>query len=297
VRPMPFVAGGEGYARVLNPLAENEAYLRRSLLETLARRAVYNLSRMHGDIRLFEIGSVFEPRAGELPHEELRVGALVMGRRAPRHFTDLKSPEFDAWIAYAAWDAKALAIETARAAFPGANVVIESPLSGDSGALWSIVVDDRRSGEIRQVTLDAPVWAAPAFGIELSLGELESAPVAPRGQSAHQSFEYAAVAAPRYMALPTTPAADMDLALLVPESVRAEQVEQVVRRVSGRLLEAMELFDRYVGQGVEPGYRSLAWRLTFRHAERTLRDKEIDARRSEILRALADELNVRHRTA
>ena len=74
-------------------------------------------------------------------------------------------------------------------------------------------------------------------------------------------------------------------------------MEQVVRRVSGRLLEAVQLFDRYVGQGVEPGYRSLAWRLTFRHAERTLRDKEIDARRSEILRALADELNVRHRTA
>jgi phenylalanyl-tRNA synthetase beta chain len=89
----------------------------------------------------------------------------------------------------------------------------------------------------------------------------------------------------------------MDLALLVPESVHADQVERVVRRVSGRLLEAMQLFDRYVGQGVEPGYRSLAWRLTFRHAERTLRDKEIDARRSEILRALADELNVRHRTA
>jgi phenylalanyl-tRNA synthetase beta chain len=297
VRPMPFVAGGEGYVRVLNPLAENEAYLRRSVLETLAKRAEYNLSRMHGDIRLFEIGSVFEPRAGELPREELRVGALVMGRRAPRHFTDLKSSEFDAWATYAAWDAKALAIETARAAYPGADIVLDAPLTSDSGALWSMVVDGRRIGQVRQVTLDAPVWAAPAFGVELSLGELDSAPVAPRGQSAHRSFDYAAVAASRYRPLPTTPAAEMDLALLVPESVHADQVERVVRRVSGRLLEAMQLFDRYVGQGVEPGYRSLAWRLTFRHAERTLRDKEIDARRSEILRALADELNVRHRTA
>ena len=50
-----------------------------------------------------------------------------------------------------------------------------------------------------------------------------------------------------------------------------------MRRVSGKLLEGVELFDRYVGQGVEPGYRSLAWRLTFRHAERTLRDREMDA--------------------
>jgi phenylalanyl-tRNA synthetase beta chain len=95
----------------------------------------------------------------------------------------------------------------------------------------------------------------------------------------------------------STPASEFDLALLVPDEIRAEQVEAAVRRVSGKLLEKLELFDRYVGQGVEPGQRSLAWRLTFRHGERTLRDKEIEARRSDILRALADELNVRPRTS
>jgi phenylalanyl-tRNA synthetase beta chain len=66
---MPFVAGGEGFVRVTNPIAENEAYLRREMLDTLARRAEYNLARMQGDLRLFEIGSVFEPRRGRLPQE------------------------------------------------------------------------------------------------------------------------------------------------------------------------------------------------------------------------------------
>ena len=69
-KPLPFVPGGPDFVRVLNPLAENESYLRREILETLARRAEYNLSRMEGDIRLFEIGSVFEPRPGGLPHED-----------------------------------------------------------------------------------------------------------------------------------------------------------------------------------------------------------------------------------
>jgi phenylalanyl-tRNA synthetase beta chain len=297
VRPMPFVAGGEGHVRVLNPLAENEAYLRRSVLETLARRAEYNLSRMHGDIRIFEIGSVFEPRAAQLPHEELKVGALVMGRREPRHFTDLKSPEFDAWINYCEWDAKALAANIGRTAYPGADIRLEPASTNSDGALWSISVDGRRLGEVRRIALDAPVWALPAFGVELSLGQLESAPIAPHGESVYRPFDYHAVVAARYQPVPTTPSAEVDLALLVPESVHAEEVERVIHRVSGRLLEALQLFDRYVGQGVEPGYRSLAWRLTFRHAERTLRDKEIDARRSDILRALADELNVRHRSA
>src|SRR6185369_7088190 len=102
----------------------------------------------------------------------------------------------------------------------------------------------------------------------------------------------------RYRELPITPASEFDLALLVPEAIRAEQVEDVMRRVSGRLLERVELFDRYVGSGVEAGHRSLAWRLTFRHAERTLRDREIETRRSDTLvRHLADELAAFRRRA
>ena len=113
VRPMPFVVGGEGFVRLTNPLSENEAYLRREILDSLARRAEYNLSRMNSDIRIFEIGSVFAPSKDETPSEELRVAALVMGRRSPPHFSDPKSPDFDAWIAYDHWDAKALAEELA----------------------------------------------------------------------------------------------------------------------------------------------------------------------------------------
>jgi len=60
-RPTPFVAGGDEHVRVLNPLAENEAHLRRTVLESLARRAEYNLTHMQGNVRLYEIGSAFEP--------------------------------------------------------------------------------------------------------------------------------------------------------------------------------------------------------------------------------------------
>jgi phenylalanyl-tRNA synthetase beta chain len=147
------------------------------------------------------------------------------------------------------------------------------------------------------VPLDAPVWAAAAYGVELSLGTIDSSQVAPQGASAHRPFERPLAAVSRYIAVPTVPASEFDLALLVPDAVRGEQVEAVVRRVSGKLLERIELFDRYMGKGVEAGHRSLAWRLTFRHAERTLRDREIEARRTDILKALADELNVRQRSS
>ena len=294
VRPMPFVAGGPDFVRVTNPLAENEAYLRREILDTLARRAEYNLARMQRDIRIFEIGSVFEPSGGELPREELRVGLLVMGRREPPHFTDPKSPDFDAWATYAEWDAKALAQLIGGVAYPTAGIALTDGTSRD--VLWDVLADNKSIGKVRHVVLDAPVWAAPAFGIEISLGVIESAQVAPPGAGARRPFERPSPTVRRYEPLPTTPASEFDLALSVPDAVRAEQVEEVITRVSGKLLERVALFDRYVGHGVEPGHRSLAWRLTFRHAERTLREREIDARRTDILKALADELNVRQRT-
>ncbi|MEP6493754.1 MAG: phenylalanine--tRNA ligase subunit beta [bacterium] len=294
-RPMPFVVGGDGFIRVTNPLSENEAYLRRDVLDTLARRAEYNLARMQGNVRLFEIGSVFAPRANALPHEELHVGMLVMGRRQPPHFTDPKSPEFDAWATYDQWDAKNLAQVVAQSAYPSATVALRD--ADDPAVLWSVLANEETVGVVRRVVLDAPVWASTAFGIELSLGVINSAQVAPPGESAHAPAVRATLVVARYHPLPSTPAAEFDLALLVPAQVRAEQIEAVMRRVSGKLLERVELFDRYVGPGVESGHSSLAWRLTFRHAERTLRDKEIEARRADILRALSDELNVRHRTS
>jgi phenylalanyl-tRNA synthetase beta chain len=295
VRPMPFVAGGPDFVRVSNPLAENEACLRREILDTLARRAEYNLARMQRDIRIFEIGSVFEPTAAELPREELRIGLLVMGRRQPPHFTDPKSTDFDAWVTIGEWDAKGLGQSIAQAAHPAATIELRD---GDvDSVLWDVLADGNRIGVIRRIALDAPVWAAPAFGVEISLGVIESSQVAPPGEAARRPFDRPAPTVRRYQPLPTTPASEFDLALSVPDAVRAEQVENVIKQVSGKLLERLALFDRYVGHGVEAGHRSLAWRLTFRHAERTLREREIEARRADILKALADELNVRQRTS
>jgi len=289
-RPLPFVSGADlGFVRVANPIAENEAYLRRDVLDTLARRAEYNLARMQRDVRLFEIGSVFLPSGETLPREELRVALIVMGHRRPPHWTETRPPDFDEW------DAKGLAEELGRAGHPQASVVLEPDM--DSDGIWSIVVDGARCGSVRRVALDAPVWAAPAYGVELTLLQVPSGFVAQPGSARYD----AAPAAQKphhvqYRALPATPAAEFDLALIVPNDMPAARVEQVIRAASGELLEQLTLFDEYRGDAVPNGYRSLAWRLTFRHPERTLRDKEVAGRREKLLRTLEGELGVRQRT-
>jgi phenylalanyl-tRNA synthetase beta chain len=280
---MPFVAGGKGgTVRVTNPLAEDEAYLRGDLLTTLISRAEYNLARMQGNVRLFEIGTAFfagegppalpGPKKAALPREEMHVAALVMGQRQPTHFTKPVPESYDEW------DLKYLADIVANAAFPSGSVKL-IPGSGDT--LWTISVDGTTVGTARRLTLDAPVWARPAFGLEINLEALEQG----RGT------------ARKYRAVPATPRAQVDLALLAPTQVTAAQIEDVIRREAGALLETLTLFDEFTGQGIPDGSRSLAWALTFRDPERTLMDKEVQGRTEKIVKALEGELGVRQRTA
>jgi len=287
-RPMPFVAGAdETHPRVSNPLAENEAHLRTSLLETLARRTEYNLAQRVGDVRLFEIGSAFAPAGIGVPKEELRLGVVLMGRRRPAHFTEPNPPAFDEW------DAKGIAEHAAQVAHPASTVTLV-PARDD--AIWTVEVDGSATGVVKRLALDAPVWAAPAYAIELRLGEIATAPPAAHGSHAYKEGTTKRAAVARYRAVPTMPAAEIDLALLVPHGTTVADVERVIHGAGGDLLERLALFDQYTGEGVDASHRSLAWRLTFRHPERTLRDKEIEGRRAKILSALEQELHVRQRT-
>jgi phenylalanyl-tRNA synthetase beta chain len=224
-----------------------------------------------------------------LPREEVRLGAVVMGRRRPPHFTEPQPPVFDEW------DAKAIAEVAAEKAY--AEVAPEL-VPGSTNLLWRVRVGGRTVGQVVRLAVDAPVWAAPAYGIELILGDMETAAPADPGQHAYiEAVPSRTAAARRYRALPTMPPAEIDIALLVPHGTTAADVERVIRVAAGPLLEKLALFDQYTGAGIAPEYRSLAWRLTFRHPDRTLRDKEIEARRATILAALQEELNVGYRTA
>jgi phenylalanyl-tRNA synthetase beta chain len=227
-----------------------------------------------------------------MPEEEVRVGCLVMGQRTPPHFTAPRPELFDEW------DAKYLGELVTRAAYPGEVAELRPARNGER-RLWDIVVGDDTRGTVCAVDVRAAVSAAaaPAYGVELSLGPMDASQVAPGGKNAHgrASQSWHAPVVPRYRPLPTTPAAPIDLALVVPDGRTAADVEAVIRRVAGDLLESLELFDVYSGPGIASGHRSLAWRLTLRHPERTLSSKEVDARRAQILRALEAELGIGQR--
>lgn len=274
VRPIPFVGdAGQGAVRVINPLAESEAMLRSSALQTLARRVEYNLSHMVRNVRLFELGVVFRSGDGAIPAERTVAAAAIGGDRYPAHFTEPRPPQVDLW------DGRALGERVVRAAFGDAGAVeFVASAQGDG---WSLVRGGAIVGSVGPLLVDAPVWAPTIYGIELDLGP-------------------ALVAEPErplFRPLPSAPAAEFDLALLLPRNITAADVRRVVANAAGELLEALEPFDEFTGSGVPEGYRSVAWRVTLRDPDRTLRDREIEGRRGRILKALDEELGVRPRAA
>jgi phenylalanyl-tRNA synthetase beta chain len=75
--------------------------------------------------------------------------------------------------------------------------------------------------------------------------------------------------------------------------VSARQVEEVMTRAAGDLLESMELFDEY--RSADLAGRSVAWRLVFRAADRTLKDREVDKSVTRVLKQLKDKFGVERR--
>ena len=151
---------------------------------------------------------------------------LVMGRRQPPHFTDPKSPEFDAWASYDQWDAKALAERSRARAYPAACRP-RCARARTRRALWD--VDRRRSSDRRRSATGARRAGLGGAGVwrrAVARRHRFGAGRAARGVGTPAARRARRRPRRRYQPLPTTPAAEFDLALLVPDNVRGEQVEE-----------------------------------------------------------------------
>jgi len=262
-----FAAESPGAVPLLNPLSAEEGFLRTSLIPGLLRRLEHNLAHGVRDVRLFEIGAVFHSGDGSAPLEERRVAAAFTGASRPPHWSG-PVPDWDVW------DLKAL-LEELAIEYGGAATVeprdgrLVVAMDGHDVALGRIAA----AGEV-----DAPAWAAPVLVLE---ARLPAAGPDRRGIP--------------YREIPVHPGSERDLALLVPTTVSADQVAAAIRGAAGALLEDVFPFDLYEGKGIPEGVRSVAFRLRFRAADRTLTDAEVDKPVDAVLAALEERHGIRRR--
>jgi phenylalanyl-tRNA synthetase beta chain len=270
-----FAPEADGDVALLLPLAATESRLRRALLPGLIRRVEHNFARGARSIRLFELGTVFTVGSDDgLPAESTHLAVVFTGYRRPPHWAE-------AAAMCDVWDLKGVAAALAAELGVCIQEAADDPLLDPALSFRLVSCDDDEfrgaAGRIRAGRIDTPAWAEDVWGVEVQLGDGEIA------------------GAVRFRELPAFPAIERDLALLVPEAVPAASVAAVIRAAAGPLLETVDTFDVYSGAGVSAGSRSVAYRLRFRAADRTLTDAEADDAVRRTLQRLNQEMGVRQR--
>ncbi len=245
--------------RISNPLSDEMAVMRRSLLPGLLRAVARNQSHQRRDGGIFEVGRTYIPAADGLADEPEEITALLFGAPGARGWR--QSPR-DADV----WSATGLGIALARAAgveadaVPGAEEPYLHPVR--QARITSHGHRVGIAGEVHPAVLQAFDVKGPVVMVTLWVADL-----------AHQR-----PADPRtYVDLISVPVSTRDLAVIVPDSVPASRVLEVVREAGGELVRDAEVFDHYAGDQVPEGHVSLAVRVHIADPGRTLTDDEIDA--------------------
>ncbi len=266
-----------GDVELLNPMSRQESHLRRDRLSGLLSAVEMNMARGVRDIRLFEIGTAFSPGANSVPVETTRLAVVLTGGRAPEHWSGSSEP-FDVY------DVAHVLDRIRQVAYPEGRVVpsagpptrfvpqrsYELRCGGGRPVGWA--------GELVSGGIDLPPWARAVLGAEILLPDVpapESYPIA--------------------CDLPDQPAAQRDLAFLVPFTTPVGDVLEAAGRGAGRFLEDVSVFDLYVGDDLPSTVRSVALRLRFRARERTLTERDVDQACRRVMRTVKERTGVEPR--
>jgi phenylalanyl-tRNA synthetase beta chain len=238
--------GYENFVTIRNPLNERFDALRPTLFCGLLDTVNYNLSKGNASLKFFEIGNILLPEA---PYQQRRVGLIMGGERYPQ-FWDQKYAAIDYF------DTKG-AIEGMFRFLHVKDIIFKPVVKTGLSKAVSIFVAGRELGYLGYV--DAALCKEDYFYSEMMLDPI-----------------WSFMSEPFYMPPAKFPASTRDLSFLVDETVEVPDVVSAITKVSGPVLERVNLFDYYKGNNVPSGKKNLGFRLYFRAPDRTLTDKEVD---------------------
>ena len=257
---------------IMNPLSDEYPLVRTTLLSSIFDNLARNLARKNDDVALFEVGSVFFPKAlpvTELPDEVVKIAGAITGRRNAQGWNQANDMvDF--------YDAKGI-IEELLANLRVTRYTVEAgthyAMHPGKTALFKKGRDVIATvGEVHPAVLSAYGITKPVYIFELD---------------ATTVMKYMAKDL-KYKALPKYPATSRDLAMLVDVDVNAADIEKAM---TGQNLTQITLFDVYTGKQVEEGKKSLAFSLTFQSNDKTLTDAEIDPAIEKIVAKLQKDFN------
>ncbi len=254
---------------ISNPLGEDFKIMRTMTLNGMLTSLSTNYNRRNSEAYLFEIGKVYIPKSlplTELPEER---AVLTVGMYGNVDFYDIKGIVEEL--------SEVLGIKNNVEYSPASHIPYMHPgrcaeltIGGDNlgflGEVHPTVCDNY---EIGAKTYIAVIYADILY----------------------KTAEFNKV----YKSLPKFPAVSRDISMLVKDDIIVKDIENIIKDKGGKLVENIQLFDVYKGKQIQDGFKSVAYNISFRSADKTLTDDEIASPMKKILKELEDKLGAQLR--
>ena len=245
---------------ISNPLGEDFSIMRTVSLNGMLTSLSTNFNRRNKNVRLYELGNIYLPKqvpVTELPEERMQ---FTLGMYGEGDFFTMKGV-IEEFLYKAGMKLKPEYDPEAGKPFlhPGrqANVIYDGAVIGYLGEVHPTVAANYAIKErVYVAVLDMPEIISRA------------------------SFDH------KYEGIAKFPAATRDISMVVPKKVLAGDIEKIFDEKGGQFLEKYDLFDIYEGAQIKPGYKSIAYSLSFRAKDRNLEDADITGAMDRIVKAL-----------
>ena len=244
---------------ISNPLGEDFSIMRTMPLNGMLTSLATNYNRRNKDVKLYELAKVYVPVEGEeLPDERVQ---FTLGFYGDGDFFTMKGV-VEEFLEKIGMNVRPEYDPEAGKAFlhPGrqAKILYKDTVIGYLGEVHPDVADTYGLGDRTYVAvLDLP----------------EILPFA--------SFDR------KYEGIAKFPAVTRDISMVMPKTVLVGEVEKIIEKRGGKLLEKYNLFDIYEGAQIKEGFKSVAYTISFRAKDRTLEDKDIQPIMEKILEDLS----------
>ena len=246
--------------RIMNPLGEDFSIMRTQSVNGMLTSLAFNYSHRNKNVRLYELGNIYLPNSlplTELPDERMQ---FTLGMYGDGDFFTMKGVVEEFLEKVGITCRKTYSPESGKPFLhPGrqADIYCGETLVGYLGEVHPTVAATYGIGERAYLAvLDMPEIVALA------------------------TYDR------KYQGIAKFPAVTRDISMVVPKSILAGQIEEMIIKRGGQNLEGCELFDIYEGAQIKAGFKSMAYSITFRAKDRTLGEGDITAAMKKIWNGL-----------
>ncbi len=246
---------------ISNPLGEDFSVMRTLPLDGILSSLAVNCNRKNKNVKLYELAKVYIPKAvpvTELPDERVQ---YTLAFNDCGDFYDMKGVAEDFLEEIGMTDRIRYRVSSKTFLHPGrqAEIVYADKIVGYLGEIHPQVADNYKiQGRSYIAVIDMPVCTSlSSFNI-------------------------------KYTGIAKFPAVTRDISMVVKKDILAGEIEDVIIKNAGKLLESCELFDIYEGSQIKEGYKSMAYSISFRALDRTLGDADVVPAMNKILKGLAE---------